>query len=285
MYRQILVAEPHRNYQCILWRCNVSDRIQVLRLNTVTYGTNSAPFLAVRCLYYLVDRYAEKFPLAREAVKRSFYMDDMLCGAESKEELTKLKEQVTELLGLGKFELHKWRSNYQGMDNNTSLEPLMLKTEDAAKTLGIYWSSLEDKFQFCFNIKVSAIATKRSVLSELAQVFDPLGFLSPLLILGKIFVQELWLLKQDWDEELPASYATQWLRYREELKLIDKFSIPRSSIPITADPCTLQLFGFSDASNRAYGGVIYARVRDEGGGISERLVTAKSKVAPVGVTS
>lgn len=42
-----------------------------------------------------------------------------------------------------------------------------------------------------------------TVLSELAQVFDPLGFLSPILILGKIFVQELWLLKQYWDEGIP----------------------------------------------------------------------------------
>ncbi|KAM8718572.1 hypothetical protein ACLKA7_001302 [Drosophila subpalustris] len=161
----------------------------------------------------------------------------------------------------------------------------MLKTEDAAKALGIYWMSQSDQFQFAFNVKCGTTITKRTVLSELAQVFDPLAFLSPMLILGKIFVQELWLLNHNWDEELPPSYAKQWQRYREELKLIEQCSLPRSVVPISFEVDTLELFGFSDASNRAYGGAIYARVRNKDGSISVRLVTAKSKVAPVRVTS
>ncbi|KAL7724525.1 hypothetical protein ACLKA6_017506 [Drosophila palustris] len=201
-------------------------------------------------------------------------------------ELMELKQQVTELLELGRFRLHKWRSNwYKALSIAYESEPLMLKTEDAAKALGIYWMSQSDQFQFAFNVKCGTTITKRTVLSELAQVFDPLGFLSPMLILGKIFVQELWLLKHNWDEELPPSYAKQWQRYREELKLIEQCSLPRSVVPISFEVDTLELFGFSDASNRAYGGAIYARVRNKDGSISVRLVTAKSKVAPVRVTS
>lgn len=119
------------------------------------------------------------------------------------------------------------------------------------------------------------------MLSELAHVFDPLGFLSPILILGKIFVQELWLLKQDWDEELSPSYAIQWSKYREELKLIDQYSLPRSVVPVEAEVDTLELFGFSDASNRAYGGAVYSRLKYTAGQVTVRLVAAKSKVSPV----
>lgn len=283
MYRQILVTESQRNYQCILWRSNSADPIKVLRLKTVTYGTNSAPFLAVRCLYYLAEKFGEQFPLAAKAINKNFYMDDMLCGADSIAELLELKREATEILEQGGFELRKWRSNYEQISQPA--EPLTLKTGDAAKTLGIYWTSGVDRFQFSYNIKYCSTITKRTVLSELAQVFDPLGFLSPILILGKIFVQELWLLKQDWDEELSSSYAIQWSKYREELKLIDQCSLPRSVVPVEAEVDTLELFGFSDASNRAYGGAVYSRLKDTAGQVTVRLVAAKSKVSPVRASS
>ncbi|XP_046807533.1 uncharacterized protein LOC124420043 [Lucilia cuprina] len=57
MYRQVLVGENDKNYQLILWRQNPSDSLNVFRLNTVTYGTASAPFLAIRCLIQLSDLY------------------------------------------------------------------------------------------------------------------------------------------------------------------------------------------------------------------------------------
>ena len=55
MYRQVLIDEADRNFQLILWREKQSDNIEIFRLNTVTYGTSSAPFLAIRCLTYLSE--------------------------------------------------------------------------------------------------------------------------------------------------------------------------------------------------------------------------------------
>lgn len=53
MFRQILVHENQRNLQLILWRETSSEPISVCRLNTVTYGTASAPFLSIRCVRQL----------------------------------------------------------------------------------------------------------------------------------------------------------------------------------------------------------------------------------------
>jgi len=44
--------------------------------------------------------------------------------------------------------------------------------------------------------------TKTTLLLDLNKVFDPLGFLAPVLIKGKIFIQQLWQLKLDWDMPL-----------------------------------------------------------------------------------
>ncbi|KAL7724950.1 hypothetical protein ACLKA6_002314 [Drosophila palustris] len=112
MYRQVLIHESHRNYQCILWRNDSDEPVHVLRLKTVTYGTSAAPFLAVRCLTHLADMHAVQYPIACAAIRRCFYMDDMLCGSDTIPGLISLKQEVSELLAKGGFELHKWRSNW-----------------------------------------------------------------------------------------------------------------------------------------------------------------------------
>jgi hypothetical protein len=53
MYRQIQVYDNHRDYQRILWRKNDNELIKTYRLNTVTYGTVPASYLATACLQTL----------------------------------------------------------------------------------------------------------------------------------------------------------------------------------------------------------------------------------------
>ena len=91
MYRQVLIAPEDRRYQYILWRDSPSDEIETYELNTVTYGTASAPYLAVRSLNYLADIYSSEFPIGAQVIKNSFYVDDLLCGGNSIEELANIK--------------------------------------------------------------------------------------------------------------------------------------------------------------------------------------------------
>ncbi|XP_057670066.1 uncharacterized protein LOC130902185 [Diorhabda carinulata] len=53
MYRQVLVSKDQHKMQRILWRDNENKALSVCELSTVTYGTTSAPFLAIRCLVEL----------------------------------------------------------------------------------------------------------------------------------------------------------------------------------------------------------------------------------------
>ena len=76
MYREVLIDENHMNFQLSLWRQNSSDSLQVFRLNTVTYGTASAPFLAIRCLIELSYLYKETLPIGSKVVRSDFYVDD-----------------------------------------------------------------------------------------------------------------------------------------------------------------------------------------------------------------
>ena len=82
--------------------------------------------------------------------------------------------------------------------------------EITVKTLGMLWNSLSDTFTYKVSINSNSNFTKRNVLSQIARIYDPLRLLSPVISKAKIFMQELWLLKLDWNEKLPPNICKQW---------------------------------------------------------------------------
>lgn len=89
------------------------------------------------------------------------------------------------------------------------------KTE--TKALGMKWIPSQDKFMLHYNPTEHKRITKRTVLSETAQLFDPLGLVNPVVVMAKVFLQELWALKLDWDAALPKELHTKWMQFRDEL--------------------------------------------------------------------
>lgn len=138
------------------------------------------------------------------------------------------------------------------------------ETDDIIKSLGLCWRPTHDEFMFqVVPIPKRAQATKRKLLSDLNKIFDPLGFLTPVLIKGKIFLQQLWQLKIDWDKPLPNKMKTKWELFYQELEQLGSMSIPRKCKPYSSK--RIELHGFCDASHEAYGACIYVRSKDESG--------------------
>ena len=63
MYRQILVAPEHHDFQRILWRFSSTEPVIEYQLNTVTYGVSSSPYLAIRSIHQLVVDQGSSYPL------------------------------------------------------------------------------------------------------------------------------------------------------------------------------------------------------------------------------
>lgn len=283
MYRQIQVDEADSYVQCILWRDNPNEKLQIFRLKTVTYGTAAAPFLAIRCLHQLGHEKTLSHSVGSTAILNDFYVDDMLSGGDTFEEALKLKKEVSEILKCGCFELRKWASNDERLLRDVPdahRETFKNIDEDKSiKTLGVSWKPDVDEFQFVYTQKPTEVnITKRQVLSDIASLFDPLGLINPIIVLAKILMQHLWRLKLEWDTTLPEQYTTQWVKFRNQLPLINNVKVPRFVLSPSHD--AIEIHGFSDASITAYGCCIYIRsiVQTE---VSIRLLCAKSRVAPV----
>lgn len=111
MYRQILVDDEQTNLQRILWRNSPSEKMKEYRLTTITYGTSSAPYLAIRTLQQLAKDEAVRFPKASQIMLNDFYVDDVASGADTAAEAIQLKHELKNIMETGGLNLRKWASN------------------------------------------------------------------------------------------------------------------------------------------------------------------------------
>lgn len=114
--------------------------------------------------------------------------------------------------------------------------------------------------------------TKRIILSVVARLFDPVGFLSPCIIVAKIIIQELWTAGIAWDDQVPEPVRKRWIEYHKALVAAEKIRFPRW-IGVRTE-VKIQFHGFADASEAAYGAVIYIRCEMPDGSIRVSLLTA-----------
>ncbi|XP_055841166.1 uncharacterized protein LOC129908583 [Episyrphus balteatus] len=285
MYRQILVSFPDRYYQLVMWREQNTAPLKIFKMYTVTFGTASAPYLAIKILKKVADDEQHNFPEGAKVVREDMYVDDLISGADSIEEARKKRDEARQLLATAGFNLPKWTSNVRDLvedipahDRELDFE-LPINLSNHVKTLGIKWFPMDDCFSYQ-NLQPSAeVTTKRSILSTIAKLFDPLGWISPCIITEKIMMQRLWELGCDWDEPVPATLKNEWEAFQRELPLIEKLRIPRW-IHMSPTNKAIELHGFCDASMKAYGAAVYVRVLDSEGKIHTNLLLAKTRVAP-----
>ncbi|XP_055622591.1 uncharacterized protein LOC129766753 [Toxorhynchites rutilus septentrionalis] len=287
MYRQISVDSNQTSLQRIFWRKEPSDPLEVLELTTVTYGTSSAPFLAIRTLHQLASDELERFPTAARIVNEHFYVDDALFGADTIEDAIQYRTELTKLLNCGGFPIHKWCANeeaiIQSIPDEEREKYLTFKDADinqSIKTLGLLWDPKNDVFMFLAKSVCSLVdpPTKRRVLSEIAKLFDPLGLLSPIIMIAKVIMQQIWLSRLHWDDMIDGKLLQDWHKFRESLHQLHQIKIPRYVGVLAGN--IYEIHGFADASNLAYGACIYIRaVSIESVKVS--LLCSKSKIAPL----
>ncbi|XP_028160091.1 uncharacterized protein LOC114352628 isoform X3 [Ostrinia furnacalis] len=165
MFRQTLIHEDQRNLQLILWRESSSDPIDVYRLNTVTYGTASAPYLSMRCLQQVAQECDDE-KISR-IIKEDFYVDDLITGCDDPAELINICEKISQILRQYCYPLRKWTFNCDVTSTNSSKE-LAIGEHTQTKTLGLGWHNKNDLLHFtselgknCDNTQL----TKRKMLS------------------------------------------------------------------------------------------------------------------------
>lgn len=223
---------------------------------------------------------------AAEAIRKGFWLDDELSGADTLKNAIIKAKLIHATLMQAKFPLRKYVSNSKEFlteflpEQVEKLRPVSSASSGTVKILGLQWYPEEDEFRISFkavdlsNVKL----TKQVVASLIARVFDPLGLVSPILIRGKILLQDLWREGLQWTDPIPNQIVNRFQDYYNDLEKLAQVRISRPYS--TFVPEERQLIGFCDASEKAYGAVVYIKSHNS----TDVIVTiacSKSKVAPL----
>ncbi|KAJ8966010.1 hypothetical protein NQ317_012305 [Molorchus minor] len=207
-------------------------------------------------------------------------MDDVCVGFATVSEALKAKAELIDLLGGAGFQLHKWCSNSLEVveSNSTNQLPFSFEKNASTKILGMQFNTGTDVF-FYKTSPLSDQCTKRTILSDLAKLFDPLGLLTPVIFLAKHLIQHLWTLGLDWDSKPPDDVINFWEKFKIDVSNISRLTIPRFLGISPGDK--LEIHGFADASLKGFCACIYFRNISPNGDIDSSLICAKSKVSPL----
>ncbi|XP_055910400.1 uncharacterized protein LOC129944760 [Eupeodes corollae] len=284
MFNQVRLNEEQWDLQRIFWRENKNDSLCEYWLTVVTFGLTSSAHLAVRSVMQAAIEAQDNLPKAAMAIRNDFYMDDCVTGEINETKAIALAKDMYRILKGAGFELCQWKSNsskfMKAMNPSSVDASLVFSGEEKSSILGLKWLIAAD--QFTYEVKTPKLAgtlTKRKVVSCIAQLYDPNGYISPVTVIGKIMIQDIWRLSTDWDEKIPAEVEERWRVYWDDITSLEKFRIDRWLGTIGSE--NVQIHGFSDASSVAYGAVIYVRIENSDGTGTCKLLMSKSRVAPL----
>ena len=131
MYREVQLSTPDKDLHRFVWRKNSASPIKDFRMTRVTFGVSASPFLAVRTLQRTAEEHGEGYPEVTHHIKSSFYVDDLLGGADTPQQAITLFHQLRDVLQKGGFHLRKWRSSSQQV---LDVIPTDLLESDPVKT-------------------------------------------------------------------------------------------------------------------------------------------------------
>ena len=234
-------------------------------------------------------------------------MDDLGLTAESRKDVIERTKQADMILAHANMKVKKWvisgdKTDSVNMGESEDCSTGEIETE---RMLGILWEPEKDIFRFRVRINLTSLKkkerlgpdltkhelmndppkflTRRQYYSQIQSLFDPLGFLSPVLLTAKVLLRNTWedgCERLGWDETLPAELVKRMFTFFLELYELEMVTFRRSLIPEEETVGKPELVLFSDGSIQAFGSVAYIRWKLVSGSWWATLILAKSKIAP-----
>ncbi|XP_063540079.1 uncharacterized protein LOC134749105 [Cydia strobilella] len=295
MFLQIEIVEQDRDALRFVWRGE--DRTsppQEYRMKRLIFGSAASPTTALYVKNENARTHSEQFPIAAEKTIKNTYMDDMLIALDtSEDDARRIVNEVYELNMRASFELRGFASNHPAVIAdvvNSKEETSLLGASESERTLGLKWNHKRDTLGFNVNFRNTPedvlngqkLPTKRQVTSSAMSIFDPIGYVSPISVLGKALMQEIWRTGIGWDSPIPVSLAPAWRSFIDNVQQLRDLEIPRH---VPAFNREAYMHVFCDASEKIYAAAVYLVSVNPEGTRTSALVAAKARVSPLRVVS
>jgi len=290
MFHQVKVSPHQRDALRFLWWQD-GDQTQPVKVYKMTvhlfrgiWSPSAANYALHRAAIDQADHYDE---LIVKTVLKNFYQDDCLKSMQDEDAAIELIQMVCEMLSHRGFRLTKWVSSSKYVMMSIPESERSKNTKDlnlplpVERALGVQWRIPSDELGIKVKQKEKPL-TRRGLLSIMSSVYDPFGFVSPVILLAKLIFQAECKTAKGWDEELEPENRAKWEKWLQDLPVLEEIATDRCVVPDDfgkiSEAC---LHHFCDASEKAYGAVTYLRLLNDKRQIHCVFMLAKSRLAPI----
>ena len=300
MFHNFYLPKSDRDYVRFYWfeDNNPNSKLVQFRACVQIFGNKSSPAVANHGLRFAINSPSDNdcSQASKSLIVNNIYVDDVLAAFDCEEEAKNVLEGSINKLSQFNIRLHKVASNSEhiikSFPSSEISECYSNEKEVVCGALGMLWDVNHDKFKFEIDLPEKDF-TPRGILSTNHAIFDPLGFLSPIILQGRLLQRELFESRQgtpkgvavDWDKPFSSENKHRWDNWKNSLSDINKINFPRSYYPQNLTPIEKrELHVFSDASLDGLGYCIYLRSFGQGK-THIAMVCAGSKLTPRAATS
>ena len=274
-----------RDWMRFVYRTDPNDPLEVWRFCSLVMGATDSPFQAMWIVMYHglhVLNTVEALRASAQSLIDDSYVDDYASALRTVTAAIRRRLEIQAILASAGLKIQKWRSNSKEVLQSVPDELTAPTTDEGisqdCKILGVKWKCTEDVFHFQGYSKFldTALHTKMGITQTLPRFYDPLGLLSPFLLVPKILIQDAWCAKLGWHDPLPDKMSNQWQKWKDSVPPIEHYQLPRfNGLPEFFTDTEVHVF--ADASKRAMGVVAYAVTNQE-----SVFLLSRSKLAPIG---
>ena len=265
-FLQVGIKEEDRDAFRFLFKKDGKE--EHFRFTRVPFGAEASPFILGATLQYHCSQQPEEVKETVQALRENTYVDNLMQTGQGSEEMKRFKTEATQVLEEARFPVHKWESNLQELESDGMANP--------SKIQGLGWDKQNDTIEVTIPQQVEEEhVTKKTILSHLGSIYDPLGILSPTTVEGKRIYREACDEKNGWNGEISDPLKKQWTKWTKQLKSV---TVPRSIMRNVTKTKTVHLHIFADASNLACCAAAIAVV-EHSEGMVKGLLTSKSRIS------
>ena len=272
-FLQVGLAVNDRDSTRFMWPENPNDpksKIITYRFKVVLFGATCSMFLLNATVLHHLYKIENS---TSDQLIRNIYVDNVQNSFKSECELIQFYHNAKSIMAKAGFPLREWISNSSKLNGVIRDNfDLTSKSDTVVRIFGVEWNVLNDKLSLCVPKFSTESKTKREIVSEISKVYDPLGFVLPVSIRGRILIQRIWKTDVSWDSCVDKDIVSEYTRLAKDLNKLVSVGVHRG-ISIIGDEV---LNIFADASTQAFGTVAYITSSQ-----GTKFVTARARVAPI----
>ena len=251
-FLRLTLIEKYRNFVKIILRLDWNDpksKDVIYRFRTVLFGSSCSPFLLQATIAYHLKQTNMEYLLD------NLFVDDISFFKNNAEDLLSAQNAAVTAFNQISMPLAKYVSNNDKVTKSLVARGLLSKPQKECKLLGMHINLESD----CFIIKLPKFnildPTLTSVLSDHASVWDVVGFLEPVRVASKVFINSLFKEKLGWKDKLSKEQIQSWTNIVELFKSNAAGKFYRMCTPEPKGQHTLHVL--TDASTIGFGVVAY----------------------------